>query len=142
MERKDVKIEMRPLEVKLSDGLEGDRSTCCFEPAERVDTADPLNTHVCSKCKGGCGILTEEEKLEINKRAVEAINGLMQHPVKVIVIHKPSNQHTARVVNLSDVRHYAKAVINAFPGISAGVSSDFLVVEIDGEDVRVSELGE
>lgn len=137
-ERQDAVVLMRPLEVKLSDGLEGDRSTCCFEPAERVDSADPLNTHVCSKCKGACGILTEEEKIEINKRAVEAVNGIMAHPVKVIVIHKPSNKHASKVVNLSDVRHYAKAVVQSFP--DDDYLDHFVVVEIDGEDVRVSEL--
>lgn len=154
-ERKDVKIEMRPLEVNLSDDMDGDRSNCCYEPVVVAGDSfgEGTNHYECSKCKGSCDLLTEEEKIKINATARDAINGLLSgRKVLTIVVHKPTNGSAHQLVGLPDVRAYAEAVVKSF---SANLSrekgiggleaprDEFVVVEVEIEsgEVRVSELG-
>jgi hypothetical protein len=143
---KDARVEMRPLRVNTLDGLDGNRSDCCYAPAKYG--ADPLNP-TCSKCGKDCGLLSEEQKLGINRKAKGAIDELTIRQVLTIVIHKPTNESAYKIVPLPHVRKFAKAVVDSYgiklsrdhgiDGMEAPVD-EFVIVEVEEGEVRVSRL--
>lgn len=136
--RQDATVFARPLEVNLLDGLEGDRSRCCFAPAVVDYGEDCTNCYVCSTCNKPCDLLILDEKIAINAKAKAAVEEVMGTRVRVVVIHKPSNKSTSASVLLSDVRKYAEAAAASFPGKPP--LSEFVVVEYSSRGVSVSSL--
>lgn len=65
---------------------------------------------------------------------------LLSTPVKVVVLHKPTNKFSANNVRLKDVRRYAEQAVKSF---GSSDLEDFVVIEIGRTNsVRVSELKE
>lgn len=136
-ERKDVTVAPAPVAVDLTHGLEGDRSTCCYATIER--RTDGTGEYIgCLKCGNACGLLTEDQKTEINGNARGAIARLINAKVVVVVIHKPTDMSTSSRVSVTESRKYAEAAIASFPGHPP--ESEFVVVEVSDKQVRVSTL--
>lgn len=136
-ERQDATISPQPVSVDLTSGLEGARSTCCYAPA--VQDADESPFFQCSKCGYYCDILTDDQKKEINIKALDAIKKMVNTKVVVIVLHKPTNRTSSTRVGINNVRQCAERAISQFPGNPP--VEEFVIIEVIGDrQVRVSTL--
>ncbi len=132
--RKDVTVAPQPIRVNLgvngTEGLYGDRSACCLAKVERRKDAI-----VCLRCGNVCGLLTDEQKFEINKKAREAIDRLLKTKVVVVIIYKPTNMSTSSRVGINEVRAYAEQAIKAFAK-TLGKEGDCLGADVDAVEFR------
>lgn len=87
---------------------------------------------------------TDEDLIAQDIIETKVLQKIGETPVLVTVIHKESLKFATVSTSLMNVRKVAQALINGFPRENTGIeplpTSDFIVVESSGEDVRVSQL--
>lgn len=112
-----------------------------------------IDTH---EREGGRDVIIKVNRLDINpkdeatKRAVDVIEDkilpkLAEQPVLVVVVHKPSNKMSHKIVKLKQVRAYAEAAIDKFlpdDGTYYTRLDEFVVVEhhLTNGTVKLSTL--
>lgn len=136
--KQDVVVTPNLLHLNGTEGLEGDRSKCCYAPIKTLvewNAKAQDNEKTCSKCGAHWPeLLTEAEKIEINKKATGAINDMMAEEVTVTVIHIRTLENVSHKVKLPQVRVFAEDAAKQYTvshkdAMSESPMKDFIVVE-------------